>query len=132
MTARFWLGTCLVDLDRNEVRRGPEAQRLTAREADLLRFLAASPGADVPRTTLMRDVFGYHPDANSRAVDFTVHRLRRKLEADPGRPAHLVSSVGHGYRLDGCVPDVPAPLEATRAVERPADPTLFGRASPSG
>ncbi|MDP2316930.1 MAG: helix-turn-helix domain-containing protein [Pseudomonadota bacterium] len=131
MPARFWLGPTQVDLVRNELRRGPTVAHLTGREAALLGFLADRAGADVSRAELLREVFGYHPGVESRAVDFTVHRLRRKLESEPSRPAHLVSSPGHGYRLDGLQPDEGAPTASVPApspVPPPsADPLLLGR-----
>lgn len=89
-----------VDLERGAVRRrGSGEAALTEREADLLRYLWAHRGEIVGREDLLRDVWGQAPDVVSRACDNTVRRLRTKLEADPARPAVLVTVHGGGYRL---------------------------------
>jgi energy-coupling factor transporter ATP-binding protein EcfA2 len=77
----------------------------------LLRFLAAAPGEAVDRDVLLREVWGYAPNVQSRAIDKTVHRLRTKLEIDPAEPWHLQGVRGLGYRLTGITlqePDAPA------------------------
>jgi DNA-binding winged helix-turn-helix (wHTH) protein/tetratricopeptide (TPR) repeat protein len=88
-----------VDLREAVVRRASVVHRLTTREHDLLRYLAPRSHRAVPRDELMREVWGYSDSARSRAVDFTVHRLRAKLEADPSEPRHLLTVYGLGFRL---------------------------------
>lgn len=105
----------VVDLQRQCIRRGPHTVDLTEIEADLLAFLCARAGAPVSRTTLLTQVWGYHPAAQTRAVDAAIRRLRTKLEATPARPRHLLTVRGVGYRF------VPLP--------RPADPAVIGRAA---
>lgn len=97
------LTSCVVDLDRREVRRTgaiPQRSPLTCREAGLLQYLAARPGQVVPRDEALREVFGYSAQVVSRAVDGVVRRLRVKIEADPDRPVHLITEFGVGYRLE--------------------------------
>jgi DNA-binding response OmpR family regulator len=72
---------------------------LTPREYDLLIALARADGAAVSRTRLLERVWGYQPGVSSRTVDTHMAELRRKLEADPARPAHLVTVRKIGYRL---------------------------------
>ena len=109
---------CVVDLERRVVRR-PEPVALTCREADLLRYLAARPGQVVPRDEALREVFGYHEQVLSRAVDGVVRRLRVKIEADPDHPVHLITEFGVGYRLElAAVPAVDSPVPAARTVLR--------------
>ncbi|MEQ1503815.1 MAG: winged helix-turn-helix domain-containing protein, partial [Myxococcota bacterium] len=72
---------------------------LTERERTLLRFLVDRPGVDVPRDTLLTEVWGYSDRTLSRAVDSTVHRLRDKIEHDPAHPRHLLTVFGTGYRF---------------------------------
>ena len=69
--------------------------RLTDRERDMLRVLAATPGETVPRLALA----GNDPAVNERAVDVQVNRLRRKIENDPANPLFVQTVRGIGYRL---------------------------------
>lgn len=84
---------------------------LTPLEVTLLRYLAARSGEAVGRDELLREVWGYAPNVQSRAIDKTVHRLRTKIEVDPAEPRHLQGVRALGYRLTGVTvqePDTPA------------------------
>jgi len=72
---------------------------LTTREFELLVYLADRAGCVVSREELLCSVWGYSAAAQTRAVDSTVVRLRRKLERDPRQPDHLHTVFGEGYRL---------------------------------
>ncbi|MCP4873469.1 MAG: AAA family ATPase [Proteobacteria bacterium] len=102
------LGSLSADLERRVVEGPDHASRLTANEAGLLAYLAARPGQAVSREELLQEVWGYSPDAVSRAVDFTVHRLRTKIEPEPSAPTLLLSEHGVGYKL-AMQEAVPAP-----------------------
>lgn len=82
-------------LARGELRRGDEIVRLTDRERDMLRLLAATPGETVPRQVLA----GNDGATGERAVDVQVNRLRRKIEHDPANPLLVQTVRGIGYRL---------------------------------
>jgi two-component system phosphate regulon response regulator OmpR len=82
-------------LARGELKRGEEIVRLTDRERDMLRLLAATPGETVPRQTLA----GNDGATGERAVDVQVNRLRRKIEHDPANPLLVQTVRGIGYRL---------------------------------
>jgi len=89
-----------VDLVRGLVMLADGGQRkLTTRETALLDFLARHPHGDIPRETLLSEVWGHHPDSLSRAVDHTMRRLRAKVEARPSDPQHLLTVHGVGYRF---------------------------------
>jgi two-component system, OmpR family, phosphate regulon response regulator OmpR len=72
-----------------------EPVRLTERERDILKILAATPGETVPRYKLATS----GDDINDRTVDVQVTRLRRKLNDDPTNPQYLQTVRGVGYRL---------------------------------
>jgi two-component system phosphate regulon response regulator OmpR len=82
-------------LARGELRRGEDVVRLTDRERDMLRVLAATPGETVPRLSLA----GNGGALSERAVDVQVNRLRRKIERDPANPLIVQTVRGIGYRL---------------------------------
>jgi len=81
-------------LQRGELRQGDTPVRITEREREMLRALAALPGETVPRHALLSAA-----DASERAVDVQVNRLRRKIEADSSNPLYLQAVRGIGYRL---------------------------------
>jgi two-component system phosphate regulon response regulator OmpR len=81
---------------RGELRQGEEAVRLTDRERDMLRILAASAGETVPRQALTGNGGSA---ASERAVDVQINRLRRKIERDPANPLFVQTVRGIGYRL---------------------------------
>ncbi len=109
---------CPVDLENRRVERNGEVGTLSTREAALLAYLADRAGEEVSHQTLLVDVWGYAPASASRAVSTTAARLRRKIERDPRRPAHLLTEHGSGFRLvlargagaPTNVPPVPAPV----------------------
>ncbi len=73
--------------------------RLTAREFELLWFLASHPQRVFSRDNLMRRVWGYSSALDTGTVTVHVRRLREKIEDDPSRPQHLETVWGVGYRF---------------------------------
>ncbi|HEV7995906.1 MAG TPA: response regulator [Stellaceae bacterium] len=90
----------VLDGASREVTKAGEAVNLTAREFDLLWFLAANPRRVFSRSHLMDRVWGHAPALDTGTVTVHIRRLREKLEADPSRPAHLQTVWGVGYRFD--------------------------------
>ena len=88
-------GPFVYHLARGELRKGDEAIRLTDRERDMLRVLAATPGETVPRMALA----GNGGTVSERAVDVQINRLRRKIERNPANPLYVQTVRGIGYRL---------------------------------
>jgi two-component system phosphate regulon response regulator OmpR len=88
-------GEFVFHVTRGELRRGEDVVRLTDREREMLRLLAARPGETVPRQALA----GNGGDVGERAVDVQVNRLRRKIERDPANPLFVQTVRGIGYRL---------------------------------
>jgi len=72
---------------------------LTAREFDLLAFLARSPRRAFRREELLELVWGY-TYGDTATVTVHIRRLREKIERDPSSPARLVTVWGVGYRFD--------------------------------
>jgi DNA-binding response OmpR family regulator len=95
------LGFGDVELERatREVRKSGVQLRLTAREFDLLWFLAEHPRRVFSRDQLMAAVWGYTAALDTGTVTVHVSRLREKIEDDPSSPRHLETVWGVGYRL---------------------------------
>jgi DNA-binding response OmpR family regulator len=82
------------------VYRAGQLVQLTPREFDLLLALLRRRGAVASRTDLLSEVWQYQPEIVSRTVDIHMAELRRKLEADPAHPRHLLTVWKVGYRLE--------------------------------
>lgn len=96
---RLRLGNVEVDFTRQQVGRRGRPVKLSFREFELLRYLATRRGEVVTREELMKHVLGYSPLATSRAVDNLIVHLRKKVEADPHDPRHILTAYGIGYKL---------------------------------
>jgi DNA-binding response OmpR family regulator len=92
-------GDVAVDFLRYEARRGRAPVHLTATEFRLLRVLSGTPGRAFTRAELVERVLGMDYDGMERTVDVHLMNLRKKLEADPRRPVHLVTVLGVGYKF---------------------------------
>lgn len=92
-------GEVTVHFDRFEIVTPAGTERITTREAGLLRALVDREGEAVTRGELLEQVWGLRPDTRTRVVDSFVVRLRRYVERDPSSPRHIVSVRGHGYRF---------------------------------
>ncbi len=90
-----------VELERTtrEVRKAGVELRLTAKEFDLLWFLASHPRRVFSRDQLMASVWGYTAAFETGTVTVHVRRLREKVEDDPSTPRYLETVWGIGYRL---------------------------------
>jgi DNA-binding response OmpR family regulator len=53
----------------------------------------------VHRVELLREVWGFPDEPKTRAVDYAIRRLRRKIEADPHMPRYIHTVHGDGYCL---------------------------------
>ena len=89
-----------IDALTRDVLKDGRSIRLTAKEFDLLWFLASHPRQVFSRDQLMDRVWGYEAAVDTGTVTVHVRRLREKIEPDPARPQHLRTVWGVGYRLD--------------------------------
>jgi DNA-binding response OmpR family regulator len=88
-----------IDSATREVTKAGEPVRLTAREFDLLWFLASHPRRVFSRSQLMDRVWGYEAALDTGTVTVHMRRLREKIEDDPSRPRFLETVWGVGYRF---------------------------------
>ena len=97
-SAYLVVGNLRLNPDTREVFRGERQLDLTAREFELLEYLMRNARIVVSRQTLLDEVWGYHPFAETNTVDVFISNLRRKLE-DGGEPRVLHTMRGAGYVL---------------------------------
>jgi DNA-binding response OmpR family regulator len=98
---RLEVGPLVVDAGRREARRNGQQANLTAKEFDLLWFLASNPGRVFSRDQLMASVWGYSAALDTGTVTVHVRRLREKLEEDASHPQLIETVWGVGYRFRG-------------------------------
>jgi two-component system, OmpR family, phosphate regulon response regulator OmpR len=96
------LGPIRYDIERSEMWQGDQLVRLTATESQLMKFFSACPHEPINRARLVEDLGRDRGQAQERAVDVQITRLRRKIEPNPKQPRYLQTVRGAGYML---VPD---------------------------
>jgi two-component system, OmpR family, response regulator ResD len=89
-----------IDPDARLVRREGHSVSLTPREFDLLHFLASNPQKVFSRYELLDELWDVAFAGDPATVTVHMRRLREKIEADPSRPARLVTVWGSGYRFE--------------------------------
>ena len=93
------MGEIRYDMTRGELWHGKDMIRLTATESALMRIFSARPNEPISRNQLVQDLGRDDGQAQERAVDVQITRLRRKIEADPKTPRYLQTVRGAGYML---------------------------------
>ncbi|HXI22169.1 MAG TPA: response regulator transcription factor [Gemmatimonadales bacterium] len=93
----YRIGGLEIDPDRRTVAVEGADVALSPLEFDLLRALAGRHGHFVTRAELLREVWGYRSDVESRTVDTHIAKLRAKL--DRGAESRIVTVRKKGYRL---------------------------------
>ena len=88
-----------VDFDAQELRVRNDTHHLTLMETNLLRYLVQHEGQMVSRKNMLADVWGLHEDTDTRAIDHFIARLRKYIEKEPGKPKHLLTVRGVGYKF---------------------------------
>lgn len=92
-------GDVEVELGRRIVTRGGEAVHLTPIEFKLLAHLVANAGRVLTHRQLLAQVWGPNHTEHTHYLRIYMAGLRRKLEANPAFPAHILTESGVGYRL---------------------------------
>jgi DNA-binding response OmpR family regulator len=96
---RFTFNGKTIDFDTLELTVGDRILQLTLMEANLLRYLVDHEGKAISRKAMLEQVWGLHEDTDTRAIDNFIVRLRRYIEKEPGKPKHLLTVRGVGYRF---------------------------------
>jgi two-component system, OmpR family, KDP operon response regulator KdpE len=89
-----------VDLAAKRVHRDGEVVHLTPTEWQLLEALVRNPGRLISQRQLLQTVWGPQYERETNYLRVYLAQLRRKLEADPSRPRHLITEPGMGYRFE--------------------------------
>jgi two-component system response regulator RegX3 len=92
-------GSVHMDVARHEVRVQGEAVAFPPKEFELLETFLRRKGRLLTRDFLIEEVWGPDYFGDTKTLDVHVKRLRRKIEHDPHRPAHLLTVRGLGYKF---------------------------------
>ena len=88
-----------VDLTRRLVTIGGEEVSLTPTEYDILRLMVTHAGKVMTHGQILKQVWGIAYLEQPHVLRVNISNLRRKIEADPSRPRHIITEPGVGYRL---------------------------------
>lgn len=94
------VGDFAVDLAKRKVTRDGAPVRLTPREWAILELLVRNPGRLISQQQMLAEVWGPGYEDETHYLRVYMGQLRRKLEAQPARPKHLLTEAGMGYRFE--------------------------------
>jgi two-component system KDP operon response regulator KdpE len=94
------VGDFAVDLEKKKVTRDGSPVRLTPREWAILQLLVCNPGRLITQQQMLARIWGPGYEGETHYLRVYMGQLRRKLEADPARPRHLLTEAGMGYRFE--------------------------------
>jgi DNA-binding response OmpR family regulator len=89
-----------IDFSNRIISRLDAPIALTPKEFDLAGYLFRNIGTLVPRETLLRNIWGYGAEINTRTIDIHISRIRKKLALLKENGWRLTSIYHRGYRLD--------------------------------
>lgn len=98
-TPVFRSGDLEIDVNAGTVRVGGVEAKLTRTEFALLRVLAREGGRVVSQKQLLREVWGPAAEGETHYLRIYFAHVRKKIEADPASPKHVLTEPGVGYRL---------------------------------
>ena len=90
----------LINKNKRSVEVDSKPIDLTAKEFDLLAYMAQSPGRVFNRTQLLDAVWGYQYAGYEHTVNSHINRLRSKIETDPAKPKFVLTAWGIGYKFN--------------------------------
>jgi DNA-binding response OmpR family regulator len=97
----FTAGDLQLDLRSRSASRNGQVLALKPKEFELLLFFLRNRRRAFTRDQILNQVWGYDFAGDTRTVDVHVRWLREKIEAEPGKPARLITMRGTGYRFEG-------------------------------
>jgi len=93
-------GPVRMDVDRHVVTVNGETATMPLKEFELLEFLLRNSGRVLTRGQLIDRIWGSDYVGDTKTLDVHVKRLRAKVEPNPGKPKHLLTVRGLGYKFE--------------------------------
>ncbi len=88
-----------IDFSTRTVKKGTSQVKLTATEYSLLALMIKNEGKVLTHQYLLNQIWGPSYRNESQYLRVFVAQLRKKIEKDPNRPAHIITESGVGYRF---------------------------------
>ena len=98
-TSTYRFGNVVFDVTAQQCVVNGEVVPLTSTQFSLLQVFVTHPGQVFTRMQLLEAAHLGVYDGVERTIDVHIHNLRRKLEADPSQPRHILTVFGTGYRF---------------------------------
>lgn len=93
------IGGATVNVTGQSVEVNGEKRQLSFYEVELVRLLHERSGQPVSREEILSKIWGLEASPTNRTVDNFIVKLRRKIEASPDKPEHILTVYGYGYKL---------------------------------
>ncbi|HBI60952.1 MAG TPA: DNA-binding response regulator [Lachnospiraceae bacterium] len=93
------IGELMIDTDGCRVMKNNKEIGLTAREFEILRYLAENLGRVISRERLYEIVWGEDSFGCDNTIMVHIRHLREKLEENPAAPKYIITMKGLGYKL---------------------------------
>jgi DNA-binding response OmpR family regulator len=93
-------GDIEIDLRGRTVSKAGRNVPVTRKEFEILALLARRQGEVIPRDEFCDLIWGVDVFITQRVIDTHIASLRKKIEADPNSPQHILSVRGVGYKLE--------------------------------
>ncbi|MBC7419891.1 MAG: winged helix-turn-helix domain-containing protein [Bdellovibrio sp.] len=98
-TPVFESGDLKVDLNLKLVLVSGAQVKLTKTECEVLARLVRSHGKVISQTQLLKQIWGSLAEHETHYLRVYIAQLRKKIEANPSQPKHILTEAGVGYRL---------------------------------
>lgn len=92
-------GDIEIDRKKGEVKKGDVPITLTAKEYNLLLYLAQNSNQILSKNKILAQVWGYDFEGYENTLMVHIRHLRKKIEDDPANPKHIITVKGLGYKL---------------------------------
>jgi DNA-binding response OmpR family regulator len=102
------IGQAKVNFSAHTMKVESVEHALSFYEVELLRLLVERIGQPVSRDEILQKIWGLEASPTNRTVDNFIVKLRKKIEAHPDKPAHILTVYGYGYKLAAPEPEADA------------------------
>src|SRR5438270_19345 len=93
------IGAAQVNFAAHSMTVRGELHQLSFYDVELLRLLFERVGQPVSRDEMLSKIWGLEAGPTNRTVDNFIVKLRKKIEASPDKPVHILTVYGFGYKL---------------------------------
>jgi len=98
-SGKFTTGDLTIDYDKHQVLLRGENAKLTVNEYKIVSLLGKYAGKVLTYDFIIRELWGPKARTDNQILRVNMANIRRKIEADPGRPEYIFTEVGVGYRM---------------------------------